>query len=239
MKFVSLSVTTQPMLRCTHTATMVESPCQLRWTFLGKMFLWMLILSGSIDVHITTSSTSQVTIEKMRSTFATLGLPEMLVTDNGPAFMSAEFAQFTKPNGIRHVTTLPYHPASNGLAEHAVQTFKEGVKRLVDGSLETRVARFLFKYRLTPQSTTGVSPDELMFGRPLRSQLDLLQPNLQASVNWCTQESQASAPTSVWDDLIPIDPTVDNESDPADFGSQSDGTSPGSNQVPPRSSFRS
>ncbi len=53
----------------------------------------------------------------MQATFATLGIPEMLVIDKGTAFTSTEFAHFPKQNGIRHVTTLPYHPASNGLAE--------------------------------------------------------------------------------------------------------------------------
>ena len=36
--------------------------------------------------------------------------------------------------------------------------------------------RFLLNYRLTPHSTTGVSLAELMFGRRLRSRLDLLWP---------------------------------------------------------------
>ena len=72
-----------------------------------------------MDVHITSSATS-ATIEKMQSSFATLGLLEIMVTDNGPAFTSMEFAQFMQRNGIRHVTTAPYHPASNGLAERAV-----------------------------------------------------------------------------------------------------------------------
>ena len=71
----------------------------------------------------------------------------------------------------------PYHPASNSLVERAVQTFKEGMKRIKEGSLNTRVSRFLFKYRLIPHSSTGVSPAELMFGRKLRSQLDLIKPD--------------------------------------------------------------
>ena len=74
----------------------------------------------------------------MRATFAALGIPEMLVTDNRTAFTSTEFAQFAKQNGIRHVTTSPYHPASNGLAECAVKTFKEGMK-LSNESLETKI----------------------------------------------------------------------------------------------------
>ena len=47
---------------------------------------------------------------------------------------------------VWHVTTAPYHPASNGLAERDVQTVKEGLRKMVDGSLETRVSRFLFRY---------------------------------------------------------------------------------------------
>ena len=152
--------------------------------FLGKMFLVLVDAHTKwIDVHMTDSSTSQTTIEKMRTTFATFGLPELLVTDNGSSFTSSEFALFMKQNGIRHVTTSPYHPASNGLAERTVQTFKEGMKKLTDGSLQTKLARFLFKYRITPHSTTGVSPATLTFGRPLRCQLDLLKPDIQLKVN--------------------------------------------------------
>ena len=151
--------------------------------FEGKMLLILVDAHSKwIDVHITNSATSAVTMEKMRNSFATLGLPEILVTDNGPAFTSSEFAQFMQRNGIRHVKTAPYHPASNGLVEWAVQTVKGGLKKLVEGSLETRLSRFLFTYRLTPHSTTGISPAELMMGKRLHSQFDLLQPNVSMRV---------------------------------------------------------
>ena len=45
-----------------------------------------------------------------------------------------------------------------------------------------KVSRFLFKYRVTPHSTTGVPPAELMFGRQLRTTLDLLQPSIGHNV---------------------------------------------------------
>ena len=46
----------------------------------------------------------------------------------------------------------------------------------------SRVARFLSRYRTTPQSTTGTTPAELMFGRKLRTRLDLLKPDLEVAV---------------------------------------------------------
>ena len=64
--------------------------------------------------------------------------------------------QFCSKNGIKHVKSAPYHAASSGLAERAVQTFKEAMKRAdPQGALSTCVSRFLFKYHLTPHSTTG------------------------------------------------------------------------------------
>ena len=56
------------------------------------------------------SSSAEITIEKIRSIFATLGLPQILVTDNGPQFKSGHFTQFTNKKGIKNVTSLPYHP---------------------------------------------------------------------------------------------------------------------------------
>ena len=88
-----------------------------------------------------------------------------------------------KKNGIRHIRSSPYHPSSNGLAERAVQYFKEGMKKYPSTeALETRVSRFLFWYRLTSHSTTGIAPAQLLFGRIPRSQLDLLKPELSDKV---------------------------------------------------------
>ncbi|XP_058872250.1 uncharacterized protein K02A2.6-like [Acipenser ruthenus] len=145
--------------------------------FMGKMFLILIDAHSKwIDVHVMSSATSQATISQLRVTFATHGLPEMLVTDNGTAFTSEEFQQFCKKNSIKHVRTSPYHPASNGLAERAVQTVKEGLKKMRTGTIETKLARFLFHYRITPQTTTGSSPAELLMGRRPRSCFDVLRP---------------------------------------------------------------
>ena len=69
-----------------------------------------------IEAFVTASGTSAVVIEELRSAFARFGLPELIVSDNGPCFTSEEFELFVRRNGIKHVTSAPCHPVSNGLA---------------------------------------------------------------------------------------------------------------------------
>lgn len=151
--------------------------------FQGKMFLVIIDAHSKwMDVYPMNSSTSTATIEKLRQSFAIHGLPDTLVSDNGTCFTSEEFEIFMKMNGIKHIKSAPYHAATNGLAERAVQTMKQGLKKLTQGSMETRVARFLSMYRITPQTTTGLSPAELLFNRKVRTRLDLVQPSVERQV---------------------------------------------------------
>ena len=135
-----------------------------------------------LDVHIMQSTTSAATITKLREIFANHGLPETLVSDNGPNFTCAEFKNFLVKNGIRHIRDSPYHPASNGQAERAVRVFKEGMEKMGGGCMQTKLSRFLLKYRTTPHSTTGVPPAQLLMKRKFRTKLDLLLPNTASEV---------------------------------------------------------
>lgn len=136
-----------------------------------------------IDAQIVNTVTSSVTIEHLRTLLATHGIPEVLVSDNGTQFTSTEFEAFMRKNGIRHVQVSPYHPSLNGLAERAVKTVKEELKKCGNTeSLQCSISRILFHYRITPHSTTGVSPAELLFGRQIRSHLDQVKPNLSNKV---------------------------------------------------------
>ena len=144
----------------------------------GKMFLIVVDAHSKwMEAEIVNSATSQATIECLRMIFARFGLPEVMVTDNGTCFTSSEFQEFAQCNNIRHVRIAPYHPSSNGLAERAVQTFKLGIKKQLTGTLQTKLSRFLFHYRLTPNTTTGVAPAELLLTRRPRSHLDSVVPH--------------------------------------------------------------
>ena len=151
--------------------------------FQNKIFLIVIDAHSKwLEVIVVPSTSSSNTIRALRTLFATHGLPEVVVSDNGTAFTSSEFQEFMKKNGIQHLRSAPYHPSSNGLAERGVQIFKEGLKKMTDGDMETRLARLLYHYRITPHSTTGVSPAELLMGRKLRCHLDLLQPDTSSRV---------------------------------------------------------
>lgn len=151
--------------------------------FQGKMFLITVdAYSKWIDAQVVSAATSYTTIEHLRSLFATHGIPA--VTDNGTVFKSYEFAEFTQKNGIRHIKSS-YHPSSNGMAERAVKIVKDGLKKSGTSQsicIQCCLARVLFQYRITPHSTTGVSPAELLMGRQINSHLDLVQPNLSNQV---------------------------------------------------------
>jgi len=84
----------------------------------------------AIPMHSTTTST---TVNALRVFFASFGLPEQTVIDNGPQFASKEFELFCVNNGIKHMYTPLYHPASNGVAERAVQVVKMGLAKMGKG----------------------------------------------------------------------------------------------------------
>ncbi len=147
--------------------------------FLDKM--WLIVVDAqskwpeAIQMGVTTT---ERTVDVLRSLFSRYGLPDQIVSDNGPQFRSQEFAQFCTGNGIKHTLVAPYHPNSNGEAERFVQSFKNALKAANAKPAEVTLAlnNFLLRYRNTPHSATGKTPAELLMGRRFKTRLDLLRP---------------------------------------------------------------
>lgn len=99
-----------------------------------------------------------------------------MVSDNAPPFHSEVFEEFLRGNGIQQKFRAPFHPATNGAAERAVQVLKQGLRKQTEGSLQTKLSRVLMASRCTPHTSTGFAPSELLFKRRLRTRLDLLHP---------------------------------------------------------------
>lgn len=132
-------------------------------------------------IHVNSLSSSTA-ISKLRYLFATHGLPDSIVSDNGATFTSEEFKTFLQKNQIRQILVAPYHPSSNGQAERMVASTKESLRRIVKGDWQTRVARFLYSQHTLPCSTTGKTPAELLMNRRLTSLLDRLHPDLNKTM---------------------------------------------------------
>lgn len=136
--------------------------------------------------------------DRSERTFRKDWCTEQLVSDTGPQFTSEEFQIFLSNSGIKHVTPVPFHPATNGLAVRFVQRLKNALRTMTDERIaqNPKLHRFLFEYRnATRQLTTNRTPAMLFLGRPLRSRLDLLKPNSRRTVHdkqspggWKTRE---------------------------------------------------
>lgn len=144
------------------------------------------------DVAIMKSTTTGKTIERLEEMFSRYGLPEQLVSDNGPQFVAEEMEAFLKKNGIQHIKSAPYHPSTNGLAERFVQTLKHSLKASTSqGSLHHRLHSFLLTYRNTPHSTTKAAPAELLLKRGLRTKLDCVRPPARSDIVRSSQQEQS------------------------------------------------
>lgn len=171
-----------------HPWSYPEQPWQrlhmdLAGPFLNNM--WLII----VDAHskwpevfkLGNDSTSGKVIRYVRECISRFGLPDTIVTDNGPQFVSSEFKDFCKSNGIRHSTSSAYHPRSNGEAERFVKTFKNAM-RTPTRSVDAVLSEFLLTYRGTPHTTTGTPPAELLFKKRPKTLLDLLRPDVDRTV---------------------------------------------------------
>ena len=109
----------------------------------------------------------------MEGIFQTHGIPESVRSDNGPPFSSAEFQGFLDYLGIVHLKGIPYWPQSNGQVERCNETLLKIIRiATLEGKDWKRVLQnFLFQYRTTPDTVSGLSPAELLMGRRLKDKL--------------------------------------------------------------------
>ena len=129
--------------------------------------------SRYLEIANTSESTDSV-INSIKNVFARHGVPEELVTDNGPQFSSQTFRNFACSWGFHHTTTSPHHPSANGEAERSVQTAKK-ILNQNDPFLA------LLSYRSTPTKATGFTPSQLLMSRQLRSTVPCLPETLEPS----------------------------------------------------------
>ncbi|XP_060810148.1 uncharacterized protein K02A2.6-like [Amyelois transitella] len=178
-----------------------EQPwARLHLDFLGPIegLTYLIIIDAHskwIEAIKMTCTSSSSVIKVLREIWARFGIPKQIVSDNGPPFFSKDFDQFLKANGIQHIFSAPYHPASNGAAENAVKVCKRTIKKALKSNDDVHAAlqRFLLAYRNTEHYTTGESPAKLLLGRRVRMRLDCLKPDHSVRVTRVRQEQADAA----------------------------------------------
>ena len=115
----------------------------------------------------TSQCNSAKMITVLKELFAEHGIPEEIRSDNGPQFASHLFAEFTKDWNIKHSTSSPRNPRSNGQAESAVKIVKGLLTRAKCSGQDPYLA--LLAYRSTPVDSHLRSPAEMLYQRALRT----------------------------------------------------------------------
>ena len=150
----------------------------------SDLFVWngvqyLLVIdyfSRYVEIAKLSGESSANVIKHLKSIFARHGIPQELVTDNGPQYSSREFSKFAETFGFIHITSSPKFPRSNGEAERGVQTIKNLLKKSDDPYLA------LLIYRSTPLPNATYSPAELLMSRKLRTNLPILNRDLKPKV---------------------------------------------------------
>ena len=106
------------------------------------------------------STTSKVLVQEMKAVFAELGVQNIIVSDGGPQYTSAEVKDFMKQWQIEHRVSSPRNPQSNGMAECCVQTMKASLIKTIEEGDDVDLA--LLTYKTTPLNHRLPSPAELL-----------------------------------------------------------------------------
>ena len=104
-----------------------------------------------IEVARVTAITARSIIKELKAVIARFGIPDILVTDNGPHFVPSEFSVFARTRQFKHVTSCPTYAQSNGKAEKAVKTVKHLFKKCKDSGQSEYLALPVWR-TLPPQA---------------------------------------------------------------------------------------
>lgn len=133
-------------------------------------------------------ASSRKVINSLKPVFARFGIPLKLITDNGPQYSSHEFKQFAEEWDFIHKTSSPRYAKGNALAERAVQTMKNLLKKAKASGQDFN--KSLLVYRSTPLQC-GLSPSQLLMHRRIRNNLPVNNSSLHFSTSSNTRNIDA------------------------------------------------
>ena len=137
--------------------------------------------------------------EALLDLYSRVGFPQEVLTDLGSQFTSSLMKEVSRLISVTQLNTSPYHPCCNGLVERFNGTLKTILTRLCSErpqDWDRYISAVLFAYREVPQSSTGFSPFELLYGRNVRGPMVILKEV------WLKEKSSTDTEPSICDDYV-------------------------------------
>lgn len=149
------------------------------------------------ELDILPDTTSGTIVALTKTQFARFGIPETVLTDNGPQFRAESYAIFAKEWEFNHITSSPYHSQANGKAESAVKIAKRLIKKAKRDHQDIHLA--ILNWRNTPSEGNNLSPVQKLHSRRTKTLLpttsELLQPrvpnNITEDIEFRRQKAKA------------------------------------------------
>ena len=154
---------TEPLMSSSFPSRPWERLAADLFELAGKVYLIVVdYYSRWFEIRRLNDQSSSRVISVLKELFSTHGIPDIIVSDNGPQFSSDAFRLFTTEYDFIHVTSSPKYSRANGEFERAVRMVKAP-------HIPISPYPALLAYRSTPLQN-GFSPSELLMGRRLRDQ---------------------------------------------------------------------
>lgn len=117
------------------------------------------------SLKLSRTLTSNEAIRICEELFDKLGTPNVVKSDNGPAFASKQFAEFATRRGFTHRKICPLNPEANGAGERFMKVLNKSIRcaNVENVPWKNTAGRMVRNYRATPHTATSISPDFFTF----------------------------------------------------------------------------
>ena len=158
------------------------------FSYMGKDYLVATDYKSNFwEIDYLSNTSSKSVITKLKAHFARMGIPDTVVSDNGPQFSSSDFAHFSKKWGFEYTPSSPHHSRSNGKVESSVKSAKKMIRKAKKCGEDQYLA--LLNIRNTPSQGMDSSPAQRLLGRRTKTIIPTARSLLESRSTVTKQET--------------------------------------------------